>query len=190
MARGLNRVTLIGDVSSDLKPCRRLSNGNAVLNLTLASTDSWIDRETREPQERTEWHRVAMFGRFAEEASERLRKGSTCYIEGRLQTRKYEKDGITRYITEIIVDHQGDFRLIEASQFSSPALDRHPRGSGQSSPQNQPPDARTAALGRQQPSVTKPSTPPAARPAPAPAPAPDDGWPDLDYFSEPHERFF
>gem|GEM_PF-23367 len=111
MARGVNKVILIGNVGGDPET-RYMPNGNAVTNITLATTDSWKDKQTGQLQERTEWHRVVLFGKVAEIAGEYLRKGSQCYIEGRLQTREWEKDGVKRYTTEIVVDMNGTMQLL------------------------------------------------------------------------------
>ncbi|MGE4335336.1 MAG: single-stranded DNA-binding protein [Pigmentiphaga sp.] len=111
MARGINKVILIGNVGGDPE-CRFMPNGNAVTNITLATTDSWKDKQTGQLQERTEWSRIVFFGKVAEIAGEYLRKGSQCYIEGRLQTREWEKDGVKRYTTEIVVDMNGTLQLL------------------------------------------------------------------------------
>src|SRR5690554_4781214 len=112
MARGVNKVILIGNLGGDPET-RYLPNGNAVTNITLATTDSWKDKQTGQLQERTEWHRVVLFGKVAEIAAEYLRKGSQCYIEGRLQTRKWQdQQGQDRYTTEIVVDMQGTMQLL------------------------------------------------------------------------------
>ena len=91
---------------------RYLPNGNAVTSLSLATSEQWTDKQSGQKVERTEWHRVSLFGKVAEIAGEYLRKGSQCYIEGKLQTREWEKDGIKRYTTEIIVDMQGTMQLL------------------------------------------------------------------------------
>ncbi len=111
MARGINKVILIGNVGGDPET-RYMPNGNAVTNITLATTDSWKDKQTGQLQERTEWSRIVFFGKVAEIAGEYLRKGSQCYIEGRLQTREWEKDGVKRYTTEIVVDMNGTLQLL------------------------------------------------------------------------------
>jgi len=115
MARGVNKVILIGNVGGDPET-RFMPNGNAVTNITLATTDSWKDKQTGQQQERTEWHRVVLFGKVAEIAGEYLRKGSQCYIEGRLQTREWEKDGVKRYTTEVVVDMGGTMQLLGGKQ--------------------------------------------------------------------------
>ena len=104
MARGVNKVILIGTCGADPET-RYGANGNAITTLRLATNESWTDKATGEKQERTEWHRVKLFGRTAEIASEYLRKGKSVYIEGRLRTEKYtDKDGIERYSTDIVGD--------------------------------------------------------------------------------------
>ena len=102
MARGVNKVILLGNLGADPET-RYTASGSAVTNIRLATTDSWRDRQSGEQQERTEWHRVVFFSRLAEIAAEYLRKGSQCYIEGRIQTRKWQgQDGQDRYTTEIV----------------------------------------------------------------------------------------
>jgi single-strand DNA-binding protein len=102
MARGVNKVILIGHLGADPES-RAMPSGSSVANLRIATTDSWRDKQSGEQQERTEWHRVALFGRLAEIATEYLRKGSQVYIEGSLRTRKWQdKQGNERYSTEIV----------------------------------------------------------------------------------------
>ncbi|MFP4146272.1 MAG: single-stranded DNA-binding protein [Halorhodospira sp.] len=101
-SRGVNKVILIGNLGRDPE-VRYTASGNAVANLALATSDTWRDRQTGEQQERTEWHRVVLFNRLGEVAGEYLRKGSKVYIEGRLQTRKWQdQSGQDRYTTEIV----------------------------------------------------------------------------------------
>jgi single-strand DNA-binding protein len=102
MARGINKVILIGNLGADPET-RAMPSGATVANLRIATSESWRDKQTGEQQERTEWHRVAFFGRLAEVAGEYLRKGSQVYIEGSLRTRKWQdKQGNDRYSTEIV----------------------------------------------------------------------------------------
>ena len=104
MARGINKVILVGNLGSDPET-RYMPSGGAVTNLSIATSESWKDKQTGEQKDRTEWHKVAMFGRLAEIAAEYLRKGSQCYIEGKLRTRKWQdRDGNDRWTTEIIAD--------------------------------------------------------------------------------------
>ncbi len=102
MARGINKVILIGNLGAD-PDVRYTAGGAAVANLRLATSESWRDKNTGEQQERTEWHRVVLFGKLGEIAGEYLKKGSKVYIEGRLQTRKWQdQSGQDRYTTEIV----------------------------------------------------------------------------------------
>jgi single-strand DNA-binding protein len=102
MARGVNKVILVGNLGADPET-RAMPSGSSVANLRIATSESWRDKTSGEQQERTEWHRVALFGRLAEIASEYLRKGSQVYIEGSLRTRKWQdKQGQERYTTEIV----------------------------------------------------------------------------------------
>jgi single-strand DNA-binding protein len=104
MARGVNKVIIVGNLGQDPET-RYMPSGSAVTNFTVATNESWKDKQTGEQKERTEWHRVSMFNRLAEVAAEYLRKGSQVYIEGKLRTRKWQgKDGNDRYTTEIIAD--------------------------------------------------------------------------------------
>ncbi len=135
MARGINKAIVVGNLGRDPE-VRYSANGNAIANVTLATTDSWKDRQSGERQEKTEWHRVVFFGRLAEIAGEYLKKGSQVYVEGRLQTRKWEdRDGNERYTTEIVAN---DMQMLggrggggggEASGGSSPDY-----GQGEPSP--------------------------------------------------------
>ena len=104
MARGVNKVILVGNLGNDPE-VRYSNNGAAIANISIATTDSWKDKTTGEKQEKTEWHRVVMFNRLGEIAGEYLKKGSQVYIEGRLQTRKWQdQSGQDRYTTEIVAN--------------------------------------------------------------------------------------
>ncbi len=151
MARGVNKVILVGTCGQDPET-RYLPSGNAVTNLSLATSEQWTDKQTGQRVEKTEWHRVSLFGKVAEIAGEYLRKGSQVYIEGKLQTREWEKDGVKRYTTEIIVDMQGTMQLLggrpdgagggdSAARQSRPAPQREPQQQAprQSAPQQQKP---------------------------------------------------
>ena len=113
MARSVNKVTLIGNLGNDPE-MKALPSGSQVANLSIATTDSWRDRNSGEMQERTEWHRIVCFDRLAEMCGQYLRKGSRIYIEGSLRTRSWEQDGQKRYSTEIVgremmmLDGRGD----------------------------------------------------------------------------------
>lgn len=144
MARGVNKVILVGTCGQDPET-RYMPNGNAVTNLSLATSEQWTDKQSGQKVERTEWHRVSLFGKVAEIAGEYLRKGSQVYIEGKLQTREWEKDGIKRYTTEIIVDMQGALQLLggrpQSDQAQRPATGGYqnpaPRPQSQSQPQRE-----------------------------------------------------
>jgi single-strand DNA-binding protein len=102
MARGVNKVILIGNLGKDPE-VRYFPSGDAIANATLATTESWKDKQTGEQKEATEWHNVVFPGKLGEIAGKYLKKGSKVYVEGSLRTRKWEKDGVTRYTTEIRV---------------------------------------------------------------------------------------
>lgn len=101
MSRGINKVILIGHLGQDPQT-RAMPSGKAVANLRIATSEQWRDKQTGEKREATEWHSVIFFERMAEVCAEYLRKGSQVYIEGRLRTRKWEKDGQDHYSTEIV----------------------------------------------------------------------------------------
>ena len=102
-SRGINKVILVGNLGNDPE-IRYMPNGGAVANITIATSETWRDKATGEQREKTEWHRVALFGKLAEVAGEYLRKGSQVYIEGQLQTRKWkDQSGQDRYTTEVVV---------------------------------------------------------------------------------------
>jgi single-strand DNA-binding protein len=160
MARGVNKVILVGTCGQDPE-VRYLPNGNAVTNLSLATSEQWTDKQTGQKVEKTEWHRVSMFGKVAEIAGEYLRKGSQVYIEGKLQTREWEKDGIKRYTTEIVVDMQGTMQLLGGR----PQGDQQQAGNNyqQPAPRQQAPRPQAAP----QPQRERPAAPQQAAPQPA-----------------------
>jgi len=100
-SRGVNKVILVGNVGGDPE-VRYMPSGGAVVNLTLATSDTWKDKNSGENVEKTEWHRLVFFNRLAEIVGEYVHKGSKLYVEGRLQTRSWEQDGVKRYATEIV----------------------------------------------------------------------------------------
>ncbi|MDX2321707.1 MAG: single-stranded DNA-binding protein [Moritella sp.] len=116
-SRGVNKVIILGNLGNDPE-IRSFPNGGAVANLTIATSESWRDKQTGEQREKTEWHRVAVFGKLAEIAGEYLRKGSQVYIEGALQTRKWQdQNGQDRYTTEVVVQgFNGVMQMIGARQ--------------------------------------------------------------------------
>jgi single-strand DNA-binding protein len=111
-ARGVNKVILVGHLGQD-PDVRYMPNGGAVANLTLATSETWRDKQTGEMRENTEWHRVVMFGKLAEVAGEYLRKGAQVYIEGQMRTRSWQDDtGATRYVTEVLVGQNGTMQML------------------------------------------------------------------------------
>jgi single-strand DNA-binding protein len=113
--RGINKVILVGRLGNDPE-VRYIPNGGAVANLQVATSESWRDKQTGEIREQTEWHRVVLFGKLAEVAGEYLHKGEQVYIEGQLRTRSWEDNGITRYVTEILVKTTGTMQMLGGRQ--------------------------------------------------------------------------
>ncbi|HBO6609367.1 TPA: single-stranded DNA-binding protein [Pseudomonas aeruginosa] len=112
MARGINRVTLVGNVGGDPE-VRYTADGKAVANITLATSETWKDKQTGQQKERTEWHRVVFFGRLAEIVGEYVGKGTLLFVEGSLRTRKWkDKDGNDQYTTEVSVDYDGTMQVL------------------------------------------------------------------------------
>ncbi|EXU76436.1 single-stranded DNA-binding protein SSB1 [Erwinia papayae] len=115
-SRGINKVILVGNLGQDPE-VRYMPNGGAVANITLATSESWRDKQTGETKEKTEWHRVVLFGKLAEVAGEYLRKGSQVYIEGSLQTRKWtDQAGVEKYTTEVVVNVGGTMQMLGGRQ--------------------------------------------------------------------------
>ncbi|MBL4567398.1 MAG: single-stranded DNA-binding protein [Porticoccus sp.] len=133
MARGINKVILVGNLGKDPE-AKFMPNGNAVTNITVATSESWKDKQTGQQQERTEWHRVVFFNRLAEIASEYLKKGSKVYVEGSLRTRKWQgQDGQDRYTTEIVAS---EMQMLD-SRGGSTGYDNSAPMQQQSAPQAQ-----------------------------------------------------
>ena len=151
MSRGVNRVHIIGNLGQDPE-LRYMPNGNAVVNISVATSESWKDKNTGQQQEKTEWHKIVAFSRLAEVIGEYLHKGSNVYIEGKLQTRKWQdQSGQDRYSTEIIANNmqmldgkqeggQQQARAAQDNGFSQPPPQAQPSGAGggQAAPQQQP----------------------------------------------------
>lgn len=130
----VNKVILIGNLGKDPE-VRYMPSGEAIANITLATTDSWKDKGTGEKQEKTEWHRIVMFGKQAEIAGEYLKKGRQVYFEGRLQTRKWtDKAGVEKYTTEIVADRMQMLGSREGGGNSFEMADREPSGSNAAKP--------------------------------------------------------
>ena len=126
MARGINKVILVGNLGRDPET-RYLPSGGAVTNVSLATSRSWKDRDSGEQKEKTEWHRIVFFNRLAEIAGEYLKRGSKVYVEGELRTREWEKEGQKHFTTEIVgnemqmLDSKGGSSDYETSNNSSGA---------------------------------------------------------------------
>lgn len=142
--RGVNKIILMGNLGQDPE-VRHMPSGGAVANLSVATSDTWKDKATGEQKEKTEWHRVSIFGKLAEIAGEYLRKGSTVYIEGQLQTRKWQdQNGQDRYTTEIVVQgYNGVMQMIGKAQGSDQGA--HQQGGYQQPAQQQAPQQRQQA---------------------------------------------
>jgi single-strand DNA-binding protein len=153
MARGINKVILVGNLGADPET-RYTPSGTAITTIRIATSESWKDKQTGEQQERTEWHRVKFFGRLAEIAGEYLKKGGQVYVEGRLRTEEYEKDGIKRWSTDIVADEMQMLGSRSGAGEGGGGGERRARGPARG-PQSAP-----------------------ARPAPAAAPAQDSNFDD------------
>lgn len=140
MARGVNKVILIGNLGQDPE-VKYMPNGNAVSNITVATSESWKDKNTGEQVDKTEWHRVVFFRRLAEIVGEYLKKGSKVYIEGKLQTRKWQdKNGKDNWTTEIIAN---EMQMLDSRGGGSGDFNKG-QGSTQSAPQSAPAEAAPA----------------------------------------------
>jgi single-strand DNA-binding protein len=129
MANSLNDVRLIGRLGQDPE-VRKLPNGDSVANISLATSKKWRDKTSGEQKEKTEWHRVVVFGKLADICGEYLRKGSQAYFEGELETRQWEKDGEKRYTTEIRCD---EMIMLDGKSDAAPRQQSAPQ---QSAPRN------------------------------------------------------
>ncbi|EBB6956356.1 single-stranded DNA-binding protein SSB2 [Salmonella enterica subsp. enterica serovar Norwich] len=138
--RGVNKVILVGNLGQDPE-VRYMPNGGAVANLTLATSETWRDKADGEMREHTEWHRVVVFGKLAEIASEYLRKGAQVYIEGQLRTRKWtDQSGQDKYTTEVVVGQNGTMQML--GRRDSQPQQGGQQFSGQPQPQPPPPAAK------------------------------------------------
>ena len=140
-SRGVNKVILVGNVGNDPE-VRYMPNGNAVANVSVATSDSWKDKNTGEQQERTEWHRVVFFNRLAEIVEQYIKKGSKLYLEGRLQTRSWEQDGVKRYSTEIVAS---EMQMLDSRGSAGSEQDFGGQPSASGAPSQKPADASEPA---------------------------------------------
>ena len=145
MARGINKAIIVGTLGQD-PDVRYTANGSAVANISVATNESWRDKATGESQERTEWHRIVLFGKLAEIAQQYLTKGSQAYFEGRIQTRKWQdQSGNDRYSTEIVAN---EMQMLGGRGGGGGAAPMDSRGQSQSQaqPQSRPAAAETAPM--------------------------------------------
>lgn len=156
MARGINKVILIGNLGQDPE-VKYMPSGGAVTNISVATSETWKDKNTGQPQERTEWHRVVLFNRLGEIAGEYLKKGSKIYVEGSLRTRKWQaQDGGDRYTTEIVVS---ELQMLDGSREGDRYSD-YPEANGAQQPQANAPrqqQQRPAQQQRQQSQQQRPA---------------------------------
>lgn len=163
MARGINKVILVGNLGQDPET-RYMPSGGAVTNVTIATSETWKDKQTGQPQERTEWHRVVFFNRLGEIAGQYLKKGSKVYVEGSLRTRKWQgQDGQDRYTTEIVAN---EMQMLDS------------RGAGSGGGDYSPPSGDDYAQPRNRPAQQSPQQPPQQNQPPAPADS--GGFSDFD----------
>ena len=187
MARGVNKVILVRNSGGD-PDVRYMPNGNAVTNVTIATSETWKDKQSGQNQERTEWHRVVFFNRLGEIAGEYLRKGSKVYVEGSLRTRKWQgQDGQDRYTTEIVAS---EMQMLDSRGGDNSGYQQ--QGGYQQQPQQQAAPQQPAQQGGYQqqapqqqaaPQQNYQQAPQQAAPKPAPAPAPQQA-PNFDDFDD------
>src|SRR4051794_8036939 len=149
MAGSVNKVILVGNLGRD-PDVRRLSSGDPVVNLSIATSETWRDKASGERKERTEWHRVVIFNEnLAKVAEQYLRKGAKVYLEGQLQTRKYtDKDGAEKYSTEIVLqNYRGELTMLDARGGDGPALANGDEF-GQTSPMDRAPARKPQSFAR------------------------------------------
>ncbi|OLQ88895.1 single-stranded DNA-binding protein [Vibrio ponticus] len=160
-SRGVNKVILVGNLGQDPE-VRYMPSGGAVANITVATSETWRDKATGEQREKTEWHRVALFGKLAEVAGEYLRKGSQVYIEGQLQTRKWQnQQGQDQYTTEIVVQgYNGVMQMLGGRQGGQGA----PMGGQQQQQQGWGQPQQPAMQQQQAPQQRAPQQPPQQQP--------------------------
>ncbi|EEC8627718.1 single-stranded DNA-binding protein [Escherichia coli] len=175
--RGINKVVLVGRLGKDPE-VRYIPNGGAVANLQVATSESWRDKQTGEIKELTEWHRVVLFGKFAEVAGEYLHKGEQVYIEGQLRTRSWDdNNGVTRYITEILVKTTGTMQMLGRAAGAQTQPEEAQQFSGQ--PQQEPqPEPQVEAGTKKGSAKTKGRGRKAAQPEPQPPSEPEYNFDD------------
>lgn len=157
MARGVNKVIIVGTLGNDPE-VKYSASGSAIANLSVATSEQWKDKQTGEKKEQTEWHRVVIFGKFAEVAGEYLRKGSQVYIEGQLRTRKWtDSNGVDRYTTEIVIPQMGGVMQMlggkrdDSGQQPCQQSGQQPQGGWGTNPQQQQPPKQQSPQGGNEP---------------------------------------
>ncbi len=175
MARGINKVTIVGNLGQDPET-KYMPSGGAVTNISVATSESWKDKQTGQPQERVEWHRIVFFNRLAEIAGEYLKKGSQVYVEGALRTRKWQdQSGNDRYTTEIV---GSEMQMLGGRQGGGGGM-----GGDAGYDLSYAPQAPSQAAPQQQYAAPQQQAAPAARPQTASAPAPQPA-PGMDSFDD------
>ncbi|HDS7134911.1 TPA: single-stranded DNA-binding protein [Klebsiella aerogenes] len=175
-ARGINKVILVGHLGQDPE-VRYMPNGGAVANLTLATSETWRDKQSGELRENTEWHRVVMFGKLAEVAGEYLRKGAQVYIEGQLRTRNWQDEaGTTRYVTEVLVGQNGTMQMLGGRREGSSSESATPQQPAKPQIPAQPAEAPVNSPKVKGGKKARQSAAPSQQP---PQPSPDD-YPPMD----------
>ena len=177
MARGINKVILIGNLGNDPET-RYMPSGGAVTNISIATSESWKDKQTGQQQERTEWHRVVFFNRLAEIAGEYLRKGSKVYVEGSLRTRKWQdqQSGQDRYSTEIVAS---EMQMLDSRGGGQAAPYPDAAGYSQAPPQEVP-QQEVAQATEGSPAAGSPAAGSPAAGSPAAGSAPEGNFQDFD----------
>ncbi|MDN7129456.1 single-stranded DNA-binding protein [Pseudidiomarina terrestris] len=166
-SRGINKVILIGNLGADPE-IRYTQNNTAIANLSIATSESWKDKQTGEPREQTEWHKCVAYRRLAEIAGEYLKKGSKVYVEGRLQTRKWQgQDGVERYTTEIVIN---EMQMLDGRPGGGQGGGYQSQGQSQGQGQTSGQSGQYQQGGQQQrqPAPQQPQQRPAQRPEPEP----------------------
>ncbi|MEX1222900.1 MAG: single-stranded DNA-binding protein [Idiomarina sp.] len=175
-SRGINKVILIGNLGADPE-IRYTQNSTAIANLSIATSETWKDKQTGEQREQTEWHRCVAYRRLAEIAGEYLKKGSKIYVEGRLQTRKWQgQDGVERYTTEIVIN---ELQMLDGRPGGQQGnYGNQPSNQGQGAPaQSRPQQAPAQQSGGYQQQPQQPQQRPAQQPEPEPF-SPDNDFDD------------
>jgi single-strand DNA-binding protein len=177
MARGINKVTIVGNLGNDPE-VKYLPSGGAVTNISVATSESWKDKQTGQQQERVEWHRIVFFNRLAEIAGEYLKKGSQVYVEGSIRTRKWQaQDGSDRYTTEIVGN---EMQMLGGRQGGGMGENGGNDSYDQSYGADHGASSYSAPSRAPQASAPTSAPPTQQRPAQAPAPAPAQGMDSFD----------